>query len=88
LTVVVTDLVRSAPLKYVGKEDYFGLELFRTELNDSFFELTDDFHNTKWKGLVNFTSVQSAPVFNSFAHFLNADPKLQDFVEIYKVDAV
>jgi len=55
------------------------------ELTNDFYELNASYYNTKWTGLVNFTSVQRAPVFNSMAHFYKADPKLDTFIEVYNV---
>lgn len=57
LGIVVTDLVRSANLEYVEKEDFFGLEALHYKVGEDFYAVNDTWHNNRWKGLVNFTSV-------------------------------
>lgn len=55
---MVTDLVRSAKLKYLGEEEYHGLTVYRTGLDKDFFAINPIFNNNKYVGLVNFTTVQ------------------------------
>ena len=57
LHVVVTDLVRSAKLKYLNEEEYHGLTVYRTGLDEEFFAINSTFNNNKYVGLVNFTTV-------------------------------
>ncbi|CAD8079287.1 unnamed protein product [Paramecium primaurelia] len=83
---IITDIVKNIYLDYNETIDFHGLKAYRFRNNKNTFDKNPDYHNYKWDGLENMTTIQNAPIMNSPTHFYNGDIKLQEMIEVYKHD--
>ena len=85
--VTITDIFRSGKTRSSGENvDYFGLNTMRFELEKDFYTINPDYNNYKYNGLVNLTTVKTAPILFSFTHFYEADPVISNSVTILNKD--
>lgn len=71
-------------LNYDSTIDFHGLKAYRYLLDPKELEKNEAYHSVKWNGLINFTTVQNAPIINSLRHFRLASEELKQMVEVYK----
>ncbi|CAD8186309.1 unnamed protein product [Paramecium octaurelia] len=83
---IITDIVKNIYLDYNETMDFHGLKAYRFRNNKHTFDKNPEYHNYKWDGLENMTTIQNAPIMNSPTHFYNGDIKLQEMIEVYKHD--
>lgn len=53
-------------------------------MDNSLMNIDPDFNQNKWNGFLNFSSLMSAPVFNSKRHFLDVDENVTNLTKIYR----
>lgn len=88
--VYISDIYYQTNLSYSGENPvYNGVNAIRyrmsqaSQLNCSQNPVNCLFYCNKYNGLINMSSVQKAPVFFSQNYFYNADPVIQNAVQIY-----
>ena len=72
-----------------GKKDtrnYNGLTGYLYRMDNSLMDKNPIFNQDRWNGFLNFSSVMSAPVFNSKRHFLDADEEILSFIDYQTYD--
>lgn len=72
-----------------GKKDsrnYNGLTGYLYRMDNSLMNKNPVFNQDRWNGFLNFSSVMSAPVFNSKRHFLDADEEILRFIDYQTYD--
>ena len=63
-------------------KDYNGLEGYLYRMDNSLMNKNPDFYQDRWNGFLNFSSIMSAPVFNSKRHFLDVDEEIMSFIHL------
>lgn len=58
----------------------------RYTVGPSFYAVNPDYNNYKYSGLVNLTTVKTAPILFSYTHFYKADTYLQEAIVVYNKD--
>jgi hypothetical protein len=77
----VSDLFRGATAKYVGEIEIAGYKARRYRIPTDFYQKksinpkNDKFHQDRWSGNINLTSVKEAPIIITKPYFLDFDPE-------------
>lgn len=66
--------------------DFNGLTGYLYRMNNDLMNKNPVFNQNKWNGFLNFSSIMSAPVFNSKRHFLDADSEILSFIKLIDAD--
>lgn len=54
---IITDIVKNIYLDYNETIDFYGLTAYRFRNNKNTFDKNPDYHNYKWDGLENMTTI-------------------------------
>lgn len=65
--------------------DFNGLKAYLYRMDNSLMNKNSVFNQNRWNGFLNFSSIMSAPVFNSKRHFLDADDEIIHFINLTDV---
>lgn len=81
--VFVTMLLRYGTTHQAsGTRNFNGLTGYLYRMDNSLMEKNPIFNQNRWNGFLNFSSIMSAPVFNSKRHFLDTDDEVRSFINL------